>query len=267
MNDSIRRFAIGDIHGCAKALRGLIEEIAPRPQDEVIFMGDYVDRGPNSKDVVDQIIDLQNRCNVIALRGNHEIMLMGVALAGMDDKVWQANGGRATVTSYGGSLAKIPAAHLAFFQELLPYYETPSEIFVHANYHPLLDMHQQIDMTTYWEHLTERPPLAHKSGKRVFVGHTPQPTGNVLDVGHLVCLDTYCFGGRYLTAFNLGTDEILQADFHGHLRRPSLLTFNGPLGILWTKTMAYFKGRIERTRTPAPETAECAAPASPVSTD
>ena len=92
----MRRFVIGDIHGCAKALRTLIETIAPRAEDELVFLGDYVDRGPDSRDVVDQVIDLHDRCRVVALRGNHEIMLMGVALGGLDDTVWLANGGKAT---------------------------------------------------------------------------------------------------------------------------------------------------------------------------
>ena len=70
----MRRFAIGDIHGCAKALRSVIEAIDPQPEDEIVFLGDYVDRGPDSRDAVDQIIDLQTRTQVVALRGNHEIM-------------------------------------------------------------------------------------------------------------------------------------------------------------------------------------------------
>ncbi len=106
----MRRFVIGDIHGCAKALRTLIETIAPQPDDELVFLGDYVDRGPDSRDVVDQVIELQQQCRVVALRGNHEIMLMGVAIGGLDDSVWLANGGKATVSSYGGCLSKIPAS-------------------------------------------------------------------------------------------------------------------------------------------------------------
>ncbi len=114
----MRRYVIGDIHGCAKALRTLIETIQPNEEDEVIFLGDYIDRGPNSRDVVQQILELQQRCKVIPLRGNHEIMLLGVVLGGLDETVWLENGGISTVSSYGGSLSKIPDKHLDFFQSL-----------------------------------------------------------------------------------------------------------------------------------------------------
>jgi serine/threonine protein phosphatase 1 len=218
----MRRFVIGDIHGCAKALRTLIETIDPGAEDEVIFLGDYIDRGPDSRDVIQQVLELRHRCHVIPLRGNHEIMLLGVALGGLDDTVWLENGGIATVSSYGGSLTKIPPDHLEFFQKLEPYYETGDAIFVHAGYHHHKDMHEQDSATTYWNHLPVPLPPPHKSGKRVFVGHTPQPSGHVLDAGHVVCIDTYCFGGGYLTAFETQSCDVIQADRHGHLRRAPL---------------------------------------------
>ncbi len=220
----MRRIAIGDIHGCAKALRTLIESIQPAQNDELIFVGDYIDRGPDSRNVVDQILELSQRCRVVTLRGNHEIMLQGVALNGLDDRVWLANGGQATVTSYGGNLAKIPEDHLMFFQGLQPFYETQADIFVHAGYLPQVAMRSQADMELYWAHLSSPLPLPHHSGKRVIVGHTPQPEGRVLDAGHLVCIDTYCFGGGYLTAMDMESGQLIQTDRHGHVRRPPLLS-------------------------------------------
>ena len=218
----MRRYVIGDIHGCAKALRTLIENIDPKEEDEMVFLGDYVDRGPNSRDVVQQIIDLRDQCRVIPLRGNHEIMLLGVVLGGLDDKLWLGNGGVSTVSSYGGSLRKIPIPHLDFFQSLEAYYETSESIFVHAGYDPDKAIHEQDQALTYWNHLPEILPPPHKSGKRIFVGHTPQTNGNILDGGHIVCVDTFCFGGGYLTAYETFTCEIIQADRHGHLRRTPL---------------------------------------------
>lgn len=219
----MRRFAIGDIHGCSKALRTLIEVIDPQPTDELVFLGDYVDRGPDARDVVDQIIELRERCRVVTLRGNHEIMLMSVALGGLSDVVWLTNGGSATVASYGGCLTRIPRRHLDFFQDLLPYYETEDTIFVHAGYRPERDMHEQDDATIYWNHLPSPLPAQHQSGKQVFVGHTPQPSGRIFDAGHLVCIDTYCFGGGLLTACQVDTREIIQTDRHGHQKRAPLL--------------------------------------------
>ncbi|WDQ19328.1 metallophosphoesterase family protein [Rhodopirellula sp. P2] len=213
------RYVIGDIHGCAKALRSMIQELAPAENDELIFLGDYVDRGPDSRDVVEQLLDLQSVCKVIPLRGNHEWMLQSVVARGMDDSMWLRSGGRATVASYGGSIRKIPEQHLAFFENLLACYQTESEIFVHAMYDPSGEIATQDDELTYWTHLPSSLPAPHHSGKRVFVGHTPQPDGEVLRQSHLVCMDTYCFGGGYLSAMDLETETVLQVDRHGHVRR------------------------------------------------
>ena len=218
----MRRFVIGDIHGCAKALRTIIEAIEPNSDDELIFVGDYIDRGPNSRDVINQVIALEDACRTVTLRGNHEIMMQGVALHGFDDQVWLANGGRATLSSYGGKLSKIPDAHLEFFKRLRRFHENSDSIFVHAGYDPTCDMRMQTDMSIYWMHLNDPFPAPHKSGKRVFVGHTPQSGGHILDAGHLVGVDTYCFGGGYLTAYETTTSEIIQADKHGHLRKDPL---------------------------------------------
>lgn len=231
----MRRFAIGDIHGCSKALRTLIETIDPQSDDELVFLGDYVDRGPDTRDVVDQVIELQKRCRVIPLRGNHEIMLVAVALRGMDDTVWLENGGQATVTSYGGSLEKIPQEHIEFFKNLVAYHETDDAIFVHAGYCHLAEMHEIDEATMYWNHLPFPLPLRHKSGKRVFVGHTPQPAGTILEKPHLVCLDTYCFGGGYLTAYELDTGELIQVDCHGFLRRRPMKALRKGLAKTWNR--------------------------------
>ncbi|MCA9137384.1 MAG: serine/threonine protein phosphatase [Planctomycetales bacterium] len=214
----MRRFVIGDIHGCDKALRTLIECIDPQPDDELIFLGDYVDRGPDSRGVIDQIIELQSICRVVALRGNHEIMLYSVAFGGLTADMWLAAGGKATVTSYGGSLDKIPDTHRAFLQSLRPHYETAESIFVHACYEARTPMDQLNDELRYWTHLSVSPG-PHFSGKKVYVGHTPQPSGIVMDLGYLVCVDTYCFGNGFLTAMNVETNEVIQVDKKGFRRR------------------------------------------------
>ncbi len=213
----MRRFVIGDIHGCSKALRTVLAEIQPTADDEVVFLGDYIDRGPDSRNVVDQIIELKNECSVIPLRGNHEVMLSGIIHSGLDPTVWLKCGGHATVASYGGKLSRVPQKHLDFYQALRPYYETDDAAFIHANYIAGVPFSQLDDAMLYWTHLVPPYPQPHESGKRVFVGHTPQANGFVLDLGHLVCVDTYCFGGGYLTAMEIGTDAIYRADRHGHL--------------------------------------------------
>ncbi len=214
----MRRYVIGDLHGCSKALRTMIEELSPSSDDQLIFLGDYIDRGPDSRDVVDQLLSLSQYTRTIYLRGNHELMLLGVLLCGCDPKIWMQSGGLATLASYGGSLAKIPVAHVEFFQSLRPHYETEEEAFIHAGYVPDVPIDKTDDATRYWNHLTGPLP-AHVSGKRVFVGHTPQANGAVLNVGHFVCVDTYCFGGGWLTAFDLDSEETVQVSRHGHTRR------------------------------------------------
>ncbi len=235
----MRRFAIGDVHGCGKALRSLIETIAPTSNDEMILLGDYVDRGPNSRDCIEQLISLQKTCRTVMLRGNHEIMMMGVTIGGLDPAMWLASGGTSTVSSYGGSLAKVSSRHLEFFQSLRPYYETADAIFVHACYSAELAMIQQDDSVRYWTHLTYPLPGPHISGKRVYVGHTPQMNGCILDIGHLICLDTFCFGGGYLTAIDLESSEVFQTDRHGHLRRTP--------GRMWIERWQHCRRLIART--------------------
>ena len=244
----MRRFVIGDIHGCSKALRTLVECIEPASDDELVFLGDYVDRGPDSRGVIDQILELRRSCRVVALRGNHEIMLCAVAFGGHDEQMWLQTGGKATVTSYGGSLDKMPENHQYFLRSLLPYYETKDAIFVHANYDARSPMEQQPDELRYWTHLVTTPP-PHHSGKRVFVGHTPQPSGMILNLGHLVCVDTYCFGTGYLTAMCIDTDETIQVDKKGHRRRV-------PAEALWQATSKAAKSiysYFTRSSRPAPE--------------
>ena len=215
----MRQFVIGDIHGCAKALRSLVETMAPEPQDQLIFLGDYVDRGPNSRDVIEQLVQLRTQCRTVMLRGNHEIMLAGVLFRDLDPTVWLGSGGKATVASYGGDIKKMPEHHRAFLRSLRPHYESSDAIFVHACYESHLPMDRQEDSIKYWSHLGYLLPAPHVSGKRVFVGHTPQTNGRIMDAGHLVCVDTHCVGNGYLTAYDVENNDMIQVDRRGHLLR------------------------------------------------
>lgn len=214
-----RTIAIGDIHGCSKALRGLLEAISPQSDDTFILLGDYIDRGPDSRGVVDILVELRSICQVVPLRGNHEVMFLGVRWGGLPDEHWKLSGGQATLASYGGDLSRVPDSHLDFFGGLRAFHETERAIFVHAGYLPTVNMADQPDQSLYWDHLPAIPPGPHCSGKTVFVGHTPQGSGMPLDLGHLVCLDTYCFGGLWLTAMDVTTRETWQVSYHGHMRR------------------------------------------------
>lgn len=96
-----RIIAIGDIHGHATALAALVELVRPRHNDVLVTLGDYVDRGPDTMGVLDQLIELQHRCQFIPLMGNHEEMMLGAREGRSDFAFWMKFGGDAALDSYG----------------------------------------------------------------------------------------------------------------------------------------------------------------------
>lgn len=226
----MRKIVFGDIHGCSIALNVLLGVIDPQPDDTIITLGDYIDRGPNSKGVIDRLIALKDQCNYVSIMGNHELMLMRAA-GGKDDlRHWVMLGGAITLRSYGhlspvfvekDELKKfIPFEHMQFIMDCIPYHEDDDDIFVHANYDPDVPMQDQREEMSFWTHLNRHVPGPHMSGKTAWVGHTPQ-RGVILDLGHVVCVDTYVFHperGGWLTAVDVDTRQIWQANEHGELR-------------------------------------------------
>jgi len=216
-----RTIAIGDIHGCSMALDAILDALRPRPEDVIVTLGDYIDRGPDTRGVIDRLIDLDRGCRLVPLLGNHDQMLLDVR-SGKYPIYWLLDiGGTTTLDSYGPGrdLALIPEEHYEFLEACLDYYETEAHIFVHANYFTDIAMGEQPVGMLRWESLRDMTPGPHDSGKVVIVGHTSQKGGEILDLGHLKCIDTYCYGGGWLTAIEVGTGEIWQADRRGELRR------------------------------------------------
>jgi serine/threonine protein phosphatase 1 len=215
---SARTIAIGDIHGCSQALGALIKAIEPAADDTVVFLGDYVDRGPDSKGAIELVLNLESRCQVVPLVGNHELMLLDAVLHSVVLGPWLECGGAATVKSYAGQLSNIPPQHLAFLRRCKRYHETAAHFFVHANYAHNVSLDEQPDYLLFWEHLHFHIPSPHENGKIAVVGHTSQRSGEILDLGHVLCLDTYCHGGGWLTALDIGSAQVWQADRDGRLR-------------------------------------------------
>jgi serine/threonine protein phosphatase 1 len=222
-----RIIAIGDIHGCATALRTLLDAIQPGPEDVLVPLGDYIDRGPDSKGVIDTLIELQSVCTLAPLLGNHEEMLFTARLTKGDLRFWLHFGGDETLQSYGWEMMRItpqnldmyiPLKHLDFLRSCQAYYETDSHFFIHANYAGDRPLEQQPQEMTRWVSLHEQPPMRHVSGKTAIVGHTAQVTGEVLDLGFLKCIDTYCHGGMWLTALDVLSGQLWQANDFGQLR-------------------------------------------------
>ncbi|WP_406697677.1 metallophosphoesterase family protein [Singulisphaera sp. Ch08] len=215
-----RTIAVGDIHGCSAAFDALINAIRPGDGDTVVTLGDYINRGPDSQGVLARLIDLGHRCRLIPLLGNHDQKLLE-ARTGLHPTTWLGMGGITTLDSYGPGrhIALIPDEHFAFLERCLDYHETASHIFIHANYAPDLPMAEQSVAMLRWESLRNTTPGPHASGKLVIVGHTSQKTGEILDLGHLICIDTCCHGGGWLTALEVGTGKIWQANRRGKLRQ------------------------------------------------
>ncbi len=217
-----RTIVIGDIHGCADALHALLEAIQPEASDTIITLGDYVDRGPHSAQVLDTLTDLISDCHLIPLLGNHEIMMTQALNNRRDFEFWVFNGGKTTLESYGGDINNLPMHHRTFLNHCQRFHETDTHIFVHAAYNHELAMAQQPDDLLFWQHVGDGfIPDPHVSGKTVICGHTPQLNGEVCDLGHIIILDTFCYGDQWLTAMNVETGEILQANLAGRLRQPA----------------------------------------------
>jgi Calcineurin-like phosphoesterase len=215
-----REIAIGDIHGCSLALQALLSAIEPGPEDTVVTLGDYIDWGPDSRGVLDQLIGLARRCTVVPIRGNHEEMLLGAREGRSDVQFRLKFGGRDTLASYGlgEDPSKIPAEHVRFIQGCPDYFESVRYIFVHAYYDPHLPLHRQNWNGLRWSSLPPSPE-PHCSGKMAIVGHTPQKGGEILDLGFLKCIDTFCHGGGWLTALEVNTGQLWQANQDGELRK------------------------------------------------
>jgi serine/threonine protein phosphatase 1 len=216
-----RVIAIGDIHGCANALRKVVELIEPQPTDTLIPLGDAVDRGPDSRQVIDELLQLRDKCQLVPLLGNHEEMMLTYLDGKLQADNWLQFGGAATLKSYGNSKGKggaIPDEHVDFIRSWGDYFETISHFFAHACYEPDRPLNQQHWQTMRWQSLKLGVPEPHVSGKTAVVGHTSLKDGEIIDLGYLVCIDTYCWGGRWLTALDAKTGQVWQVDRDGRPR-------------------------------------------------
>jgi serine/threonine protein phosphatase 1 len=215
-----RVIAIGDVHGCDVALETLLETIDPQPEDLIITLGDIVDRGPNSRRCIDLLIDLRERCQYIGILGNHEEMMLSVVVDGQPPNRWLQFGGIATLDSYdfAGDIGVVPQEHIEFIEDFFAYFETDTHFFLHANYDPKLPLDQQTPAMLRWKSLEEYLPAPHRSGKVAIMGHTADRTGEVFNLKHLVCIDTFCHGGKWLTAIDATTGKTWQTNQIGEVR-------------------------------------------------
>ncbi|GIW86787.1 MAG: serine/threonine protein phosphatase [Isosphaeraceae bacterium] len=213
-----RVIAIGDIHGYPAALDAVLRALEPTPADTLVFLGDYADRGPDSRGVLERLIELRRRLPIVTILGNHDEMLLAARTHPRILADWLDFGGDATLRSYGVDHAQdLPAEHVEMLSSCVDFYATDRYLFAHGSYDPELPLEEQPWNLLRWESIRDGPPAAHSSGRTAILGHTSQKDGQILDLGHLVCIDTYAYGGGWLTAYEPQTGRTWQADRQGRL--------------------------------------------------
>ncbi|MCO7223528.1 metallophosphoesterase [Pleionea sp. CnH1-48] len=215
---SNRVFAIGDIHGHLKPLQAIIQKANLVAGDTLVFLGDYIDRGPSSKAVIEYLIELESQYETIFILGNHEEALLTSRTDSDYFEAWLGFGGDTTLRSYQlpieqESLSKIPTRHWQFLDNCREYYETDTHLFTHATIDPDVNIKYQSEENLRWSKQFSTTP--HTSGKVSVCGHVSQKNGQILNLGHSVCIDTYVYGGGWLTCLNLADNSYIQANEHG----------------------------------------------------
>jgi serine/threonine protein phosphatase 1 len=204
---------IGDIHGCHSSLILLLQKVLHRA-DTIVFLGDYVDRGPDSKKVVATILALcKTHPRVVPLMGNHEFLFLQY-LAGEDSSLFYQVGGLQTLASYDLSpssrqeqrIKQVPHEHIAFFRSLPLFWEDRHALYVHAGLQPGCHLSQQTAQWCLWAR--ESFLLnTYDLGKPIVFGHTvfPEPYLATDKIG----IDTGAVYGGKLTALLLPEREVI----------------------------------------------------------
>lgn len=176
-----RRLIITDIHGCGKTFAQLVYEVLKIKQEDTLYLlGDYIDRGPDSKKVIDTIFELQEKgVEVYALRGNHEQMMLDSLDSPENFSLWMFNGGESTLKSFGVQYPqKINKKYLDFFQNTGFYIETSESFLVHAGFNFKLDDIFSDTESMLWIRGFRINPKKIKN-KKLIHGHTPT---NLIDI-------------------------------------------------------------------------------------
>ena len=199
-------FAIGDIHGCFAQLEEMLGQIeAQAPSGHVVFIGDYIDRGPESKKVVDLVMAGPRRpgWRWTMLKGNHEDMLVrAYRHRGDDGSLWIDNGGRETLESFGGS---VPEEVIRWCAELPVIHVDEHRIFVHAGVDEALPLERQHERELIWKRYSSNYS-SDFWGRHLCHGHTPFP-GNPATIGNRTNIDSGCVFGDSLSCAVFDDDE------------------------------------------------------------
>jgi serine/threonine protein phosphatase 1 len=213
-------YAIGDIHGHYWKLVGLLSKMPLTPDDQLIFVGDYIDRGPQSREVIELLIDLRKqRPGTVFLRGNHEQMILDARAYRHDfaqTALWMSNGGAQTVDSYpkakGGWIERLPDEHWDFIGSTEVEFEMGPYRFVHAGLLPPDKRWPYVEDPRLWireEFLNSK----HDFGSTVVFGHTPQKSGKPLLLPGKIGIDTAAAFGGPLTGVKLSPEGDVEPEF------------------------------------------------------
>ena len=207
-----RIIAVGDIHGDLTALETLIDRIDPTEEDLMIFLGDYVDFGPDSFDVVETVIDLKDAFpQTVTLCGEHEDFIRAMLMGNQDEQdrhLWlHHNGGQATIDSYRNS-DEFLIAHRAFYMNLTYRFETWNHFFCHAGIRIDLPLATQRDMD-----LVEAGEifLRHPGPYEKIIVHGHHVIERIERLPHRINLDTGAGKGGFLTAMDVVGGEIFES--------------------------------------------------------
>ncbi len=216
------RFCIvGDIHACPTELETLLIALSLQPEDHLVCLGDYIDRGPNAKAVVDLLLGMKTAevCRCTFLKGNHEDMFLDfLGYEGLYGQAFLMNGGRQTIASYdcdpltpGREVAALmPAAHREFFLNLQLYLPADAILCVHAGINPGCALEAQVAEDMLWirEAFFAYP---HDLPYTVVFGHTPQREVG-FNLPYKVGIDTGLVYGGKLTCLEITEKKLFQIE-------------------------------------------------------
>jgi serine/threonine protein phosphatase 1 len=248
-------FVFSDIHGCLDEFNGLLETLPLNDDSELIFLGDYIDRGHDSKGVIDRILDLSKQYKVTALKGNHEQMFLHF----LDDletplaASFAFNGGGATLASYSDQFGvyEVPQTHLDFLHALPLFHETDDYFFVHAGVPniPLHDISEDNEHELLWIRRDFFESI-FDWGKTIVHGHTPINDCEILP--YRINIDTGCVFGNKLSALALPSQEVYHIEKSKPIinvclkqqdsnRKAQRFSINTPVTVFHKEELLYFK--------------------------
>lgn len=226
--NSMRLLSIGDIHGYTTALKALLCEIRLESGDQLVFLGDYVDKGPDVAGTLEFLSNLSLEHDWIFLRGNHDQMMLDAYQDPSIFGVWECLSGDSPLSSYGSGsteelLRRVPAHHMSFLRDRCQnFHETESFIFTHAGIRPHISPSDEDIERLQWTVLSSSAP--HFSGRTVICGHSSQESGCIADLGHTICIDTGITKGKFLTCLDLSDYSFTQAAADGKILKGRLAT-------------------------------------------